>query len=190
MPPKKVDTKRFRDALNKLLPAIKSTDQMRKYGEQAASMIKLRTRLGYGVGQDGGEKSSLKPLAKSTIEVRKGNLAFFKSPSTGKPIPYKPDKNGAGNVQLHPETRPSKSNLTRTGQLLDSEGVTAAGYGSVKVGPSGSRTDSKLTNQQVAKYVTDGGRPFNHLSKVEIKRLQDAIKKQLREAIKRVLTKR
>lgn len=184
---KPIDMSRIRVALETVIPQIKAPANMRKLGEMVAGMIKLRTRLGYGVASDGAEKSLLKPLAKSTIEVRKGNLAFYKS-ATGKVIAYEPDDNGA-KVRLHSDTRPSKSNLTRSGQLLDSEQVTEVGQGWVHVGPSGERTDG-LTNEKVAEYVSDGGRPFNHLSKVETKRLQDELKRQLREAIKRVLTKR
>jgi len=185
--PKKVDTKKLRDALVRIMPEITSPEAMRKIGDQAASMIKLRTRLGYGVQKDGADKEKLKPLSKTTIEVRKGNLAFFKSPSTGKPIPYEPDDNGA-KVRLHSDTRPSKSNLTRTGQLLDSVKVTKAGRGTVSVGPKGARNDGNLTNEKVGEYVTEGGRPFNNLSKVETKRIQDAVKKDLRDRIKRALT--
>jgi hypothetical protein len=182
------NAKRIADALDSLIAEIKAPESMRRFGQLAADMIKLRTRLGSGVAKDGSEKQKLKPLSKTYIEVRKGNLAFKTSPSTGKPIPFKPDANGA-KMTLSNQTSPSKSNLTRSGQLLDSEGVTSVGYGTVSVGPSGQRTDRK-SNEDVAKYVTDAGRPFNHLSKTELKRLQEAVKKELRDRIKRVLTNR
>lgn len=178
--------KRLQDAMNQAIDQILSPENMRKIGKQAADMIKLRTRLGFGAVKDGAEKEKLKPLTKTTIEQRKGNIAFFKSPSTGKPIPYKPDSNGA-KIQLSNQTSPSKSNLTRTGQLLDSEQVISASRANVAIGPKGGRNDGK-TNEKVAQYVTDAGRPFNNLSKVEVKRLQDAIKKDLRDRIKRLLT--
>jgi hypothetical protein len=187
MAAKVTGAKRIREALDKLIPQIKAPENMRKIGEQAAAMIKLRTRLGSGVATNGADKQKLKPLAKSTIEVRKGNLAFYRN-AKGQSIPFTPDDNGA-KVKLSDQTSPSKSNLTRTGQLLDSEGVTKVGYGTVAIGPHGPRHDSKLSNEQVAEHVTRGGRPFNNLSKVEVKRLQDGIKKQLRDLLKRVLTK-
>ncbi len=178
---------RIEAALREVIPKIKSADNMRKIGEQACAMIKLRTRLGSGVEGNGKDKAKLKPLTKSTIEQRKGNLAFYVGPS-GTPIPYKPDANGA-KVKLHSDTSPSKSNLTRTGQLLDSEQVTSVGYGKVEVGPKGARYDGKASNEQVGEWVSKAGRAYNYLSKVEVKRLQDGIKKQLRDLLKRVLTK-
>jgi hypothetical protein len=151
-------------ALRSAMPEVTAPASMRKIGEQAAAMIKLRSRLGHGVPADGQEKARFKPLAESTVKAR---------------------QRGA----LHSETTPKRSNLTRSGQLLDSEGVTKVDAGKVSVGPSGQRSDGK-TNEQVAQFVTAAGRAFNHLSKVELKRLQDEVKKLLRETIKRALTKR
>lgn len=163
---KRVDTKRWRDAVKKVIPEITKPAQMRKYGELAAGMIKLRTRLGSGVARDGAEKEKLKALKPSTIERRKGLK-----------------KSG----QLSGDTSPRKSNLTESGQLLDSVQVTEVGVATVSVGPLGGRSDG-LTNQKVADYVTEGGRPFNNISKIETKRLHDEVKRNLRDAIKRVLT--
>lgn len=163
---KKVDTKRLRNAISSVMPAIVSPAQMRKYGELAAGMIKLRTRLGSGVVRDGADKQKLKPLKPSTVERRKS----LKEKG-----------------RLSGETSPRKSNLTQSGQLLDSVQVTNAGVATVSVGPRGGR-DEGLTNQKVAEHVTDAGRPFNSLSKIETKRLHDEVKRNLREAIKRVLT--
>lgn len=158
---------RVAQALREALPAIKDAKNMRKYGEQAASMITLRTRLGDGVERDGAEKAKLRPLKPQTVKSR------ARAKDQGK---------------LSELTTPQRSNLTRTGQLLDSVQVTKAAYGSVSVGPKGSRREGGK-NEDVAKHVTEGGRPFNHLSKVETKRIQDAVKKDLRAEIKRRLTK-
>jgi hypothetical protein len=184
---KRVDASSLKSAMQKALAEFKAPENMRKLGQMAAGMIKLRTRLGYGVERDGADKELLKPLAPSTIEVRKGNLGFFRRDGQSKPIPYPRDK-GMG-PRLSSDTSPSKSNLMMTGQLLDSVQVTDVGYGTVNVGPMGPRSDG-LTNEKVAEYVTEGGRPFNNLSKVEVKRVQDAVKKELRARIKRALTKR
>jgi len=163
---KKIDTRKLQDAIRAVIPEIKAPANMRKYGDMSAAMIKLRTRLGSGVDASGDSKKALKRLADSTKESRKAKK-----------------KKG----KLSELTTPNRSNLTETGQLLDSVGVTKSAYGSVTVSPSGSRTDGK-TNQKVAEYVTDGGRPFNNLSKIEIKRLSEEVKRDLREAIKKRLT--
>jgi hypothetical protein len=146
---------------------VYSAKNMLGYGQQASDMIKLRTRLGSGVSGDGADKEKLKPLADSTHERRKAL-----------------QKKG----KLSGLTSPGKSNLTQSGQLLDSVTPISSQIGSVTVSPQGSRDDGK-DNADIGRYVTDAGRPFNHLSKVEIRRIQTAVQKDLRDAIKRRLTK-
>jgi hypothetical protein len=104
-------------------------------------LVKIRTR-GAGDGVNG----PLKDLESSTIKYRE-----------------RYDDN------LHPETTPTTSNLTATGQLLDS--LKGRNVGSkVIVEPKGRRTQelsgerSRKTNKQVLKYVEDGGRVFNELN--------------------------
>lgn len=149
------------------IPAIKTPESMRKYGQMAADIIKLRTRLGSGVSSDGADKGPLKKLADSTKQKRQ----------------YLADKG-----KLSSDTSVGKSNLTESGQLLDSMKVISTEYGSAKIGPSGSRDDGKK-NEDIGDYVTDAGRPFNNLAKVEIKRVQDAVKSDIRDAVKTLLTK-
>jgi hypothetical protein len=150
------------DALND----VKSPANMKKYGQMVADMIRLRTRLGDGVAREGADKGKLKKLAKSTITSREAL-----------------QKKG----KLSELTSPGKSNLTRTGQLLDSESVKSVSVGKVTVGPTGTRDDGK-TNAEVAEYVSQQ-RPYNHLSRVETKRVNDAVKKDIRALIKSRLTK-
>ena len=70
---------------------------LQKISELLRNQIKTRTRLGYGV-DDNGTQSKLKPLAKSTIKSRESK-------------------------RLSSETSPSTSNLTESGDMLD--GMTA-----------------------------------------------------------------
>lgn len=153
-------------AMKEALDEVKKPENMKKYGEMVADMIRLRTRLGDGVPREMAEKEKLKPLADSTKEQRK------RLQSKGK---------------LSNLTTPNKSNLTRTGQLLDSEKVKSVSTGKVTVGPSGTRDDGK-SNADVAEYVSKS-RPYNHLSRVETKRVNDAVKRDVRTLIKNKLTK-
>jgi hypothetical protein len=182
-------------AIDRAFSELSKPDAMRKLGEQAADMIRKRTRLGYGVASDGAEREKLKPLAESTIQARAGRIAFRKT-RDGKTFPIPADPNGAQlNMEpLHEHTRASRSNLTHSGQLLDSIKVVSVAEGSVKVGPSGDRrpapglrNNNLPSNEELGKWVTQAGRPFNHLSKVEQKRLNDEIKRQLRAIVKRLL---
>jgi hypothetical protein len=219
----------FPDAAEK----IGSPESMTKYGEQAAGMIKLRTRLGSGVADDDGDKERLKPLsgkssknlamqnhriayarqkvetaavhvattAKGSKERRAAERAHHTAQKTLKGHELKFAFSGGqdgGYIgqreadqrmgRLSDQTTPATSNLTRTGQLLDSVQVRSVAQNSVRVGPEGERSGGKLTNEELAGYVTQAGRPFNHLSKTELKRVREAIAKDLREEMKRRLT--
>lgn len=152
----------IKEAFTQAVDSIGAPESMRKFGEKAADMIRLRTRLGSGVQRDGAEKDRLKPLAASTKKKRaQSKLSQF--------------------------TTPNRSNLTETGQLLDSVEPKNPTQRKVTVGPQGPRDDGK-TNEEVAKYVSEA-RPFNHLSKTEIKRIGDDIKRAIRQEIKARLTK-
>lgn len=152
------------------LEKVRQVSSMKKYGQMAADMIKKRTRLGDGVASDGAEKTKLKPL---------------------KPITKQDRKRLADKGDLNSHTNPNKSNLTRTGQLLDSVKVIPSSLkpGRVSVGPEGLRKDGSLTNAELAKYVTEAGRPFNHLSKAERKRINDSIFRDIRAALRRFMKK-
>lgn len=158
---------RIEKALTQALNEIVSPERMKKYAEFAAEMIKLRTKLGSGVERAGKEKQRLKPLKPSTIEERKRLQAKGK---------------------LSGLTTPGKSNLTRTGQLLDSTKPTDVSRGHAIIGPTGVRDDGKK-NEDVGAYVTYAGRPYNDLSRVELKRLNDSLKRDLRAAVRKHLTK-
>lgn len=158
----------MQEALEGALEEIRKPENMLKYGKQAAGMVKLRTRLGSGVGSEGEEKGALAPLKHSTIKQRQALQS----------------KNRLSNL-----TTPGKSNLTRTGQLLDSVEAHDPESGSVMVGPRGDRSDSKLSNDEVGAFVTTAGRPFNNLSKTEIKRVNDALKKDIKAIIREQLKK-
>lgn len=208
---------------------------MKRYAEAAADMIKKRTRLGYGVKKDGGERERLKPLAPSTIETRKGDAIYFRKGgkvvrvvnrkvSDRELINHVKQTAGAlreqaaargdkaaveyyselskqtsvvvslGHIRsggmdfdppkLHPQTTPSRSNLTRGGELLDSEKVLSSSAKSARIGPSGTRKDGKK-NADIAKYQADQGRPYNYLTGTERKRVQTMIRKDVNEALKK-----
>jgi len=67
-------------------------------------------------------------------------------------------------------TTPNKSNLTFSGQMLESMKILKIKKNSVLISPKGRRRKSQLTNEEVAERVS-GKRPFNNLSDLEIKKL-------------------
>lgn len=156
------------------------SSNMQKIGEAAKDIIKKRTRLGYGVEATGEERVSLKPLSNDYKEYRKelGKTKKAKMKASqlkaGESVKLsKKDKKRASsesNIRLSDATSPTKSNLTLTGQMLDS--LTArASEGSVSIKASGSRNDGK-TNEDVAGYAEDGGRRFLDLAKGDLNQLR------------------
>lgn len=128
-------------------------------------LIRLRTR-GAGEGVDG----PLKGLEDSTEKYRER---------------YKDN--------LHPDTSPKESNLTATGQLLDS--IKGKNIGSkVVIEPSkGKRKGelsggkSKLSNREVLKYVELNGRKFHELNKEERAEIIKLVEQIIRDEISSVI---
>lgn len=135
------DLKRFINKLSDLYKDAKKPEPLKLMGEEAVRIVTKRTRLGYSVNKNG-EKSPLKSLSKPYVQFRKSSKL------------------------LSNLTTPSKSNLTFTGQMLDSMQVVKITSDSVIIGPRGYRDDGKA-NEQIANYVNKGGRPFNNLSIAE-----------------------
>lgn len=140
---------------NKIITESSSNGVLETLGEGANSLIKKRTRLGYGVSSHEGDKERLKPLSDAYKKVRKSH------PKSS-------------------DTTPAKSNLTRTGEMLDSLDYQVS-QGSVKI------TFKTQNNVDKAGYVTQGGRPFMNLSKPEINQLKAKLNDLIYERIKNLL---
>lgn len=161
----------FKTALNniqkQILEALKQAsrpERMKEYAVFLADEIKLRTRLGYGVDKFEDNKKKLKPLAKSTIKQRQARR----------------DKGKLSN-----QTDPRFSNLTQTGQLLDALDGRATSLGKAEVYLKDSRSGETLTNTELAKYQEEKKRIFMNVSKQEVKRLTDKIRKDLIASVRR-----
>jgi hypothetical protein len=154
------DLGKFRKVIEDAFKAATSKEAMAKYGKAAAQYIKVRTRQGYGVKGNNEPKNNLDALSEKYKATRKKNRN-----------------------ELHGSTRPNKSNLTYTGQMLDSVGVTYANQGTVIVSPNGERNDSEHGNAEIAQFVSDQGRPFNHLTDVEVRKLTVLFERNLRKIL-------
>lgn len=130
---------------------------IQKLGEMAVEQIRNRTRLGYGVPDLGAPQQKLQPLKDSTISNR---------------------KRSKGRGTLSGKTSPKKSNLTHTGELLDS--IRFVGQDNrLEIYIAGER------NRSVAEFVADQGRPFFTLSKSEVSRLVDVIQQAIDTYLKK-----
>ncbi len=147
--------KSFRQALKKAIEELSSPESMRMIGEEASKIIKKRTRLGWG--SRGETKEKLAPLSEKYIKRRKS-------------------------LSLHYQTTAKRSNLTATGQMLDSLKPLSVSDGKAQIGPDGNRSDSELTNLEVAQFASIT-RPFMPLTKLEIKQLEQFISLLLKKKL-------
>jgi len=151
------DFKEFSAQVKEKLKELYSAKNMKDLGKEISNIIRIRTRLGYGVAVPEGDRFKLKELTDKYKELRR-------------------------QLDLDSNTTPSRSNLTRTGQLLESIDVITVSEGQVTVGPKGSRSEGG-TNEQVGKYVAEQGRPFNNLSRAEVKQVVQLLQKRLSDLV-------
>lgn len=159
----------------------------KKILDEAATIIRRRTLLGFGVEENGGARRRLKKLSGSYIEQRQGRAVYWTG-KNGKVRRVPTSAKFRSRLRLSTKTTPGKSNLTLSGQLLDSIKATVQGPGRGFIAPDGSRTDG-FTNQEIATFVEEAGREFLNLSNNEIKQLEQFAGDILRIDIEKLLTK-
>lgn len=141
---------------------------MRELGTAAAAMIKLRSRLGYGVTGTRGSvrREKFASLADATIQHRKQ----FRS--------------------LHSETTPKRSNLTFRGIMLNSLKVTNVNDGKVVVNVTGN--NKGISNVDLAEiHETGDGLPkrrFLDLTIPEEKKINRLYRQRFGDLVKKNLT--
>lgn len=127
-----------------------------RLADKAVEMMKTRARLGMGVSDYSAPQQKFEKLTPGTIDNRR-----------------RMKKQGT----LAGQTTPAKSNLTATGELLDSIKYVASGK-TIEFYLAGPR------NQKVATLVSVS-RPFFNLSKAEVNRLAQEIEQALIAHIKK-----
>lgn len=158
----KVNMRQFEQDMAKVFKELEKPELMQEIGDAAAERLVKRTRLGKGVAENGAEAQPLKPLSDGYKDSRK--------------------KNRGG---LSPLTTPGKSNLTRTSQMLNSIKALRPSRGKVLITPTGSRSESDLTNEEVAGYVSRD-RPFLNLSKAEVAGITRLVREKIDEILERL----
>lgn len=148
--------KDFVKSNNKILNKL--ADEMPDLSKEAVAIIKKRTRAGYGVNANYGGKERLDALSPRYKKQRKKNKSDLSS-----------------------EARWNKSNLTKTGSMLDSLYAVVKKL-TFRVTVRGEDRDN-VSNREKAWWLEEGGRPFLYLSKIEIKRLTKELQKKLEKII-------
>lgn len=131
---------------------VRSKEIMQEVADLMKEMVVKRTRLGSGSDGPGGNKTKLNPLSPAYIAQRKRMKE-----------------------ELSPLTTPSRSNLTRTGHMLDSV-VTEVDEGVASLTFSDEHAGDK------AKWVSKD-RPFFYLTKTELDRVLRFLRNKIREII-------
>ncbi len=141
-------------------------DSLKPIAQFTLNLIVKRTRLGYGVTKLYGSKQKLKPLSPNYIDYRKKLAGEKRREQRQGTISL-----GTKTIRLSDFTRATRSNLTLTGQMLESMSILSISRGSIKIGPTGQRKEGGPSNAQVAEFQADQGRVFNKVSELEYKQI-------------------
>jgi hypothetical protein len=153
-----IDIRNIINKIKKTIGGLFGEESLSLLGQEAATIIRRRTRLGYGVRKPGGERFRLRALS--------GRYVAFRSVNADK---------------LSEFTKPGRSNLTMTGAMLDDLEPTKvnARRQSVILGFKSRSSEDK------AGWVTFAGRPFNVMSRLEINQLVRFKEKRLAELLRK-----
>lgn len=151
------DFKKVGVKLEKLFSNLIPRKEWEGLGSYARDLIVKRTRGGSGVARPEGKSTKLKTLS-SDYKRRRQQLR-----ASGK---------------LSGQTSPGKSNLTKSGKMLDNITVTP-----IKDGVNLQFANRKLSER--ADAVTKKGRPFFNLSASELKKVNKLIKDAIKANIKK-----
>lgn len=182
---------------NKKVKAIKKLSDDKKFKQSLGlfvkNMIYARTKLGQGVTSTNSNPEQTKnvklaKLSDSYIKQRQGKLQFFTAKqghvyALDKSKKFTPKKPTLGKLG-----KPTKSNLTYSGQMLEAMSFKITKTGAeIFIDNTSRDDDSNLSNNELAEIVSDA-RPFMNLSKREHERviqfITDEIDRRLQKAFK------
>lgn len=159
------DFSKLKRLIEQYIESVIDDKMLRDWAEIIRDTIYKRTKSGKGLTTDKLDvgEASLKRLEKLTSKAYKELRA---------------------RKVLGPYGKPMFSNLTFTGEMLESMRVKKSGNGYIVEIPDDKRNEGKLTNSQVAFYVSENGRPFFGIAKEELKRIENQIKRQIRQKLR------
>ena len=150
----------LRDQIRSKIKDAFSKKLMKDLGKEMADRIRVRTRTGKGVDSMGADAKPLKRLKDSYRKVRKNS----------------PDLNRSLTSNV-------KSNLTFTGQLLDSIQGDAINERQFIITLKENRNDG-IKNADLTRWQEEKGRKFFYFSRAEIKAIYNKINQFLRKELK------
>jgi len=162
----KEDIEKLKAKIEAEIKKLNTPAFLNQFGAESLNIIYERTKSGKGVSSDSSPKASLKKLdALSPKYIQQRKRGGF--------IPGD-------------RFSPSKSNLTKTGALLESMRYKVTkGVIKLFIGSDSTRHEKGITNKEVAEHVSENGRPFLNLAIEEQQKLNTMIEKEVREIIRR-----
>lgn len=157
------DIKDFKAQIKKIYESLITKEMKLEWAQKAADTIYKRTKAGQG-------------LSSNKVSVGGNSLVKLKELSD----PYKQYRS---KKVLGPFGAPKRSNLTFSGELLESIIAKMQGSDAVVVMDTGDHY-SGVSVDELAKKVSDDGRPFFGLADVEVKVLENFVKRQIRDKIR------
>jgi len=171
--------------LDTLFKSLFGKEELQEIAQWIRDTIYKRTKAGKGLTKQtrsigGAANEKLKKLSDSYKLVRSGKLAFFTIGSgAGRVvIPYEPKTK----PKLGPFASPNKSNLTFTGELLESIEASVKN-GEVRVEIPNKTHGSGISLQKLLDFVEEA-RPFFGLSDTEMKTLDSMIRRMIRDKLR------
>jgi hypothetical protein len=142
----RIDISRARKKIEAKLKKVVSTNNLKTLATEAIRLIQSRTRKGKGVKAMYGKETPLAKLSDGYIEQRR-------------------------RMKLSPFTKPTKSNLTRTGRMIASLRLTTKNK-IVEIAPTGTSKEG-ISNQAIANFNAAAKKPrvFLNISQQEFKKL-------------------
>lgn len=166
----------FGDALKKKIEEMASRAVLNLIALKAKDIIYKRVKSGFGVDPGSLRKERLKPLSAGYVKFRAGNFSYDKK-SRGQSRTV-----NRGAPRLGTFGSPTKSNLTLSGEMLESIAVKFTRGGVTLYFPDTPHPVHKhVTIRELAQYVEDQGRPFFYLTEDERRILVSDLSKMLRK---------
>ena len=154
---------------------------MLQMGAIAERILYKRVKSGFGISN--GRKQRLKRLSKSYVDYRKGKVFFFTN-DNGQVVGATPTD--GRQPRLGTFGRPGKSNLTFTGQMLNSIDILTQKEGFKLRIRDNSRRGDKYTNRQIQEFV-ETERPFFELAQSELRIVEREFVKVARLELNNIL---
>ena len=151
------DLKEIQPHIDKIISSIRHVSNLNKLGGEVADLIRGRTTAGYGCSKKGGNRQKLAPLKPNTIKIRRVK-------------------------NLDGLTKPNKSNLTESGDMLDNITHRVSNNTVIILFADKDQARKAYFHNRGTKRMR--ARPFFNLTRAELRNVERQLQRARDEAIK------